>query len=263
MKFLIAATILVISANAHATYCKDGSLIASHPNHDCNIPIGGVPNVTPNQINNNSASTSNANAAAGAIGIGGKASATGGRSDASSSATGGDSANSLNGIGNSTDNSSSSFKAFAVSLPAPVFTAALPTIADCPSANVTQDAVAIGWNFFSKAHGEVNTDNCSIIKLYNLYKDSCRYESASRVLDKFSSKLMPGIELPSRELMLDLTIKECETLKLPIVNNYSTTNNYIQEALPYVNTERSCQAPVRSTKRKTQIVKPKVQKSCK
>lgn len=211
MKFL-TLLLLLFCFNANATYCPDGTLIASHPNGDCNYKPPTPSASTQTQQQNQTTSANSVSASKSNSHSQSQADAQS-KSKASSNVGDVGSTNSLSSIGN--DNSQTSFKAFALSLPTPVFTAPLPSIADCPGANITQDAVAVGWNFFSKAHGEINTDNCSIMRIYNLMVESCRYETARQLLNKFTEKLMPGIEYTRVEL-IDLTPNECRLLKVPM-----------------------------------------------
>jgi hypothetical protein len=114
-------------------------------------------------------------------------------------------------VGGDTVNSRSSMWV----LPAPVFTPPLPQIADCPSANVDQMAVAGLWNGFSYAKASVNTDNCTAIILYNQYVSTCKYHSAQQVLNLLSSKVLPGFE-KSDVALFDLNKRECDALNAPI-----------------------------------------------
>lgn len=267
MKYLFLA-LLAVAFNANATYCPDGSLISSHPNGNCNYKPPTVTPVPTTQTQTQQQNqTASANATAGAnAGATSQSKATGG--NANSLATGGNSVantgpssssadNRLGNVGN--DSSSSSFKAFAISLPTPVFTPPLPSIADCPGANVTQDAIAVGWNFFSKAHGEVNTDNCSIIRVYNLYVEACRYESARQVLNKFNDKLLPGVQHPE-DKYLDLSPQECAALKLPMKAPVAETINYLYSPTVAATCSRSDYAATGNNGKKAKQTSRKVQR---
>lgn len=118
-------------------------------------------------------------------------------------------------------------------LPAPVFTPPLPPIANCPSANVDQMAIAGGWSFLSYARGSVNTDNCTAIILYNQYVSTCKWKSAQQVLDLLSRKVLPDFQQSDVELF-DMTREQCNALVVnpkadpqPPVVNY--VYNYYQE----------------------------------
>lgn len=233
MKSLILAAALLLSVSmAHATYCKDGSLIASHPNGDCSKPIptpkpaplptgnasSSTSGATANQAQN-AAASSKASAAAAAV----SKSAADSNSSSGASATGGNAtggSNSLGSVGN--DNSSTSFRALALSLPSPVFTPPMP-LASCPQANVEQEAHAVGWNFYSQAHGSVNTDNCTAIIVYNAMLEQCQYESAQYVLDALMVKVIPGFKGKSQS-GLNLTPQQCHDLKAPPVAVVASTS---------------------------------------
>lgn len=229
---IIFAALLLSVSMAHATYCKDGSLIASHPNGDCSkpIPTPVPPTPAPTTPSSNAAATAAAAANSSAASksastsqaAGGNASAAGGKSDASSSASGGTANGSqqLSGVGN--DNSSTSFRALALSLPSPVFTPPMP-LASCPQANVEQEAHAVGWNFYSQAHGSVNTDNCTAIIVYNAMLEQCQYESAQYVLDALMVKVIPGFKGKSQS-GLNLTPQQCHDLKAPAVAVVASTS---------------------------------------
>lgn len=256
MKYLILA-LLAVAFNANATYCPDGSLIASHPNHDCNYKLP-TPATSPNAQTQTQQQTQTAqtNGTAKSKSDASSQSSLNSSIKSDNSATGGSANNSLGPMGN--DNSQTSFKAFALSLPTPVFTPPLPTIAECPGANVTQDAVAVGWNFFSKAHGEINTDNCSIMRIYNLMIESCRYETARQLLNKFTEKLMPGIEYTRTEL-IDLTPNECRLLKLPMPVVSVAPVNYLYTPSVESSCKRSDYAAARNNGTKVAQAGRKVQ----
>lgn len=220
MKYFILFAV-VICFNANATYCPanslyPGTLIASHPNGDCNYkpPTSTNPQNQTQQQNQSTQSNAKADSKSNSSAMQSLDSKNANNNKNDNSAT-----NNLGPMGND----SSSFKAFAISLPTPVFTSPLPTIADCPGANVEQHAVAVGWNFFSKADAYINTDNCTAIRLYNMMVDTCQYESARKFLNLFSAKIMPGFQMETSQVMIDLTSKQCDGLKQPIINNNYTT----------------------------------------
>lgn len=166
----------------------------------------------------------NVNAAAGGDGGTG----TGGMSGASSDAA-------LSNIGNSHDESKSSFKALALSLPSPVFTPPLP-ISGCPQANVDQSALSVaGGMLFSHAKGTVNTDNCTAIIIYNAFLAQCKYESAQQVLNSLTVKILPDWK-PQNTVNIDLTTRECVELQKPIppANPTKIVDNYIYVEKPAV-----------------------------
>lgn len=100
-----------------------------------------------------------------------------------------------------------------VTLPAPVFTPPMP-LSSCPSANVQQDAVAVGFNFFSKASGSINTDNCTAIIIYNAMLVQCKFASAERLLNDLTLKVLPNFK-PEDATSMDLTRAECGALNAP------------------------------------------------
>lgn len=219
MRSLLAVCLLVASSLAHATYCSDGSLIASHPNGDCSVPIAGASSP---KSNSSSDAAARAAAAAGAV-SGSKSAATGGNASAAGGA-GGDASSRLSGIGN--DNSSNSFKALAISLPTPVFVPPMPAIGDCPSATVTQSSRAVGWNFVSWADSRIDTDNCTTIKIYGSLMAQCKYRSAGVVLAHLTMKVLPEYR-PEESGDVDLTEKECRELSLPIMARQPDVINFV------------------------------------
>ncbi len=88
-------------------------------------------------------------------------------------------------------------------------------IAACPQANVEQSAMAVGWNFYSQAHGTVNTDNCTAIVIYNAMLAQCQFESARRVRDALTNKVLPDYVSTGKQLV-DLTPEECRALTMPL-----------------------------------------------
>ncbi len=201
MKRLFATLALTAFAlPATATHCTNGVPDIYYPT--CVLP-------TQPSAKSDSTSSAKAGAIAGAL-AGSTSKATGG--SANSHAQGGDSS-ALGGAGGAlNDNSRSNMWVF----PAPVFTPPLP-FSDCPQANVTQQSVAIGWNFFSQASGSVNTDNCTAIILHNKFVESCQYESAQKILYLLSVKVLPGFSTESKPQSLNLTERECQALKAPPV----------------------------------------------
>lgn len=123
-----------------------------------------------------------------------------------------------------TDNSQGgSYRSSMWVLPAPVFTPPLPAI-PCPSANADQLAFAVGFNFISFAKASTNSDNCTAITLYNSYVATCKYASAQQVLDRLSSKVLPGFT-PSGIALVDIEASKCRDLLAPVTN---VTNNYYE-----------------------------------
>lgn len=147
-----------------------------------------------------------------------------------SSAASGDSTsganNSLGAIG--TDNSSSSFRALALSLPAAAFTPPLP-MGDGNCTNTEQDAGAGGWNFASYASAKQSTDNCVAIKLHDAYLRECQYASAKQIKDRLAAKVLPGFT-PSARVALDLTERECRDLQAPVLPPPAPANVVYQPA---------------------------------
>lgn len=232
---LLALALFAVSAAANATYCPDGSLIASHPNGDCSKS-----NTPPTSNHSKSSSDANAAAKAGAW-SGSKSSAAGGAggssnvsAPSSATSTNEGNTNSLGAIGN--DNSSSSFRALAVSLPTAVFTPPLP-MSDGNCTNVDQDAGAVGWNFASKASAHQSTDHCVLIKLHNSYLAECQYASAKQIKDLLTAKLLPGFKATDNG-MVDLATDACRALLAPVPPTPPTVVNVLQALPP------SCPAPV-------------------
>lgn len=234
LRSLAAIALLSVAISAQATYCTNGATNYPSCNNQTPPPTPSTPNTSSSTSKADSSSSAAAAAAAiaGAKATGGNAAATGGKS--TSNATGGaggaanaaggaggnsdassNSSSQLNGIGNSTDQSSSSFRALAISLPSPVFTPPLP-ISGCPQANVEQRAGSVGWGFISGAKGDVVTDNCTAIIIYNALLEQCKYKSALKVLNGLTVKVLAGY-VPEDTVDLDLTRVECQALKAPVL----------------------------------------------
>jgi hypothetical protein len=220
---LIAAALVVVSSLAHATYCPDGSLIASHPNGDCSKT--NTPPPSPSS-KSKSISDADASAKAGAWsgskssakvgdvtakgGAGGNASAAGGAGGNAAGGTGTGGSNSLGSVGN--DNSSSSFRAYAISLPSPVFTPPMPMT--CPGAEITQSARSVGWGFVSWADGHTDPRDCTLITLHNDMIQQCQFASAAELKAQLVRKYLPDFR-DSNTIYLDLNPNECAMLRSP------------------------------------------------
>lgn len=274
MKHVFTAMLLATFAfSANATYCKDGSLIESHPNHDCNKPIppkNPPPVVTPTPIPAPVNATSAANAAAqaaaqaaaiaggGAGGMGGQGGA-GGMGGASSAVSGPSSANAeggkqkqqqqqqLSNVSPSTSGITDSSRFLSLALPGPVFTPPMAKI-ECPSAHLTQMAVQVLGPLFSYAQSEADSSDCTLLNLRNAMIEQCRYKSASMLEARLTAKYIKDFP-QSETFYIDLTRDECLKLNAPIVNNI--TNNYATnylESLPFAECPKA--APIVKTKRK-------------
>lgn len=150
------------------------------------------------------ASVGDVNAKGGAGGAGGNATAAGGAAGDSSAS------NSLGSVGN--DNSSSSFRAYAVALPPPVFTPPLPMT--CPGAEVTQSARSVGWGFVSWADGHTDPRDCTLITLHNDMIQQCQFASAAELKAQLVRRYLPDFR-DSNTVYLDLTPSECAVLRNP------------------------------------------------
>lgn len=275
-KLLISAVLMLLASAAQATYCPDGSRIDSHPNGDCNYKPP-----TPQQSDSVSKSRAEAQAKAQAIaaqqqaqrqaqaqrqgqtqgqtalGQGGAGGSGGGATVSSPSqatSTSEGSTNTLGAVGN--DNSSSSFRALALSLPTAVFTPPLPMdTSEC--AETVQSAGGLFWNGFTKADAARTTDKCTIIRLHNAYLDECQYASAKQVKDRLMVKLLPDF-VPSTRVALDLTEGECAKLKLPLPSAIPGDRiNFIVDAPPAV-----CAMPIKSPVKAKRKVKTKTVYGC-
>jgi len=98
-------------------------------------------------------------------------------------------------------------------LPAPIF---MPPMAPlpCPSAQITQQGVAIGWNFFSHTSGSTDTRDCTAIIVVNTLIDRCQYGRAQRALDLLAVRSLPGFEAVDAGYP-DLSPKDCALIKSP------------------------------------------------
>ena len=201
IRFITTLLLMFVTSLAHATYCPDGTLIASHPNRDCNY----VPS-TPAAAPTTSISDAHARAAA--------------RADAAAQATAQQRQQQSSSMSNASpssaamdDHSSSSFKALALSLPTAAFTPPMPIDAsDCT--NTTQRADAQLWNGFSQASAARSTDTCTLIKLHNAYLAECQYASAKQVKDLLTAKLLPGFK-PADRPAFDMSENECRAWNTP------------------------------------------------
>ena len=113
-------------------------------------------------------------------------------------------------------NDSSNFRALALSMSQPAFTPPLP-ISGCPQANIEQRSISVvGGMLFSAARGDLITDNCTTIIIYNNLLARCKFKSASDVLDGLTKKVLAGY-VPESKGDVDLSRDECEKLKLPML----------------------------------------------
>jgi hypothetical protein len=136
-------------------------------------------------------------------------SASSGDAVSTSNATNGDATGGSALVGGYTSNSDSNLYV----LPAPVFLppmAALP----CPAAQVEQEAVAGGWNFFSFSKGRTDTRDCTAIIVINSLIDRCQYGRAQQALDLLAVRALPGFQVAAVGYP-DLTPKECAMVKAP------------------------------------------------
>lgn len=211
---LIAAALAALSSLAHATYCEDGSLIASHPNGDCSKT-----NTPPTSSTSKSKAKADSHSAAAAL-SGSKSSATGGAGGAggnsTSSATGGaagdsSSSNSLGSVGN--DNSATSVRAYAIALPAPASTPALPMA--CPHSEITQSSRSIGWGFVSWADGHTDPRDCTLITLHNGMIQECQFASAAQLKAQLVRRYLPDFH-DSAAILIDMTPGECTVFRNPL-----------------------------------------------
>lgn len=269
MKNLILAAALLLSVSmAHATYCKDGSLIASHPNGDCSkpIPTPVPPTPAPTTPSSNAAATAAAAANSSAASksastsqaAGGNASAAGGKSDASSSASGGTANGSqqLSGVGN--DSISSNYKAIAVALPPPAITPPSPNIT-CPDTGAT--TVYLGWGAASWSTRPPQS-GCEFRLARKDLHDSCQYDSERLVQLKYLQELGVG-RAPTQSagkdknyVSMDLTPDECalkheiEARALQpvtyVTNNFSNPDyRIVDQPIPKATPEQAtCVQPV-------------------
>jgi hypothetical protein len=129
---------------------------------------------------------------------------------ATSNATNGDATGGSALVGGYTSNSDSNLYV----LPAPVFVppmAALP----CPAAQIEQEAVAGGWNFFSFSKAKTDTRDCTAIIVINSLIDRCQYGRAQQALDLLAVRALPGFQVAASSYP-DLTPKECAVVKTPV-----------------------------------------------
>ncbi len=99
-------------------------------------------------------------------------------------------------------------------LPAPVFTPPMAAV-DCPAGvDITNEALAIGWNAVSAARGHTDNSACVLITLRNAYVEQCQFASAKQVQDLLTAKMLPGFAASST-VYLDLTLAECDALHAP------------------------------------------------
>jgi hypothetical protein len=136
-------------------------------------------------------------------------SASSGDAVSTSNATNGDATGGSALVGGYTSNSDSNLYV----LPAPVFVppmAALP----CPAAQIEQEAVAGGWNFFSFSKGRTDTRDCTAIIVINSLIDRCQYGRAQQALDLLAVRALPGFQVAAAGYP-DLTPKECAMVKAP------------------------------------------------
>lgn len=220
--FLIATALCVLSLPAFAGGGKDDPHKCANGAHDwpkCTVAQPSTPSTAQGQQATGTGTGTGIGTAT-ATGTGGTGTGTatatstggtgtGGTSNSDASGTGG--SNDLKNVGN--DSSSSSFRALALSLPTPVFTPPMP-ISGCPNANVSQDAVGVAWGLFSHASGTINTDPCTAIIIYNALLAQCKWQSAQKVLNTLTVRVLPGYE-PEKTGMLDLTVSECRSWNAP------------------------------------------------
>lgn len=208
---LLAAALAAVSSLAHATYCPDGSLIASHPNGDCSKTDAPPPASKQRQQQKQGQGQHQ-------TATGGNATAAGGAADSSAS-------NSLGSVGN--DNSSSSFRAYALSLPSPVFTPPMPMT--CPGAEITQSARSVGWGFVSWADGHTDPRDCTLITLHNDMIQQCQFASAAELKAQLVRRYLPDFR-DSNTIYLDLNPNECAMLRSPPVTTVAAPSIFVAPA---------------------------------
>ncbi len=136
-------------------------------------------------------------------------------------------------------------------LPAPVFTPPMAAV-ECPAGvKISNEAVALGWNFVSAARGSTDNSDCVLIVIRNAYVEQCQYASAKQVQDGIASKHLAGFER-SKTVYLDLTQAECTAFKAPPV---TVRTEYITIApAPAVALSKVAPAPKPAKRHKTVLV---------
>lgn len=231
-KSLLALTLLTMAVSAHATYCPDGTLIASHPGGVCPTPSPPPPPPPPPPAPTPAPSTANSKSVSGAV-SGSKATAGAKSSSSSKSssvakqdqsqtlqssvknevANSNDSSANNNGTGNGNDNSQNKFQSLLLTLPQLAYTPPLPQLS-CPESSASQSSTGVLWGLYSRAEGGINTDNCSLFRIYNAYLEQCKFASAEELLDKLTVKLLPTYTIQTTQLE-NLNAKDCMVWKNP------------------------------------------------
>jgi hypothetical protein len=139
-------------------------------------------------------------------------------------------------------------------LPAPVFVppmAALP----CPAAQVDQQAIGLGWNFFSHSTGKTDTRDCTAIIVINSLIERCQYGRAQQALDLLAVRALPGFETKPAPY-LDLEPSACAAIKMPVQATAAPVNLIAAEP-------RACEPAPRQAAAKAKKPAKRVASTCK
>jgi hypothetical protein len=203
LKPIAIAVLLCVGTAAQATGAKTPPpppYVPLAPTY--NIPVDNTVN---NKLNNELQATSKASSALTQTQTLSSHSSASAGSDATSAANAQAGGATIGGIGNG--------NAWSLSIAPPVFTPPMAAISGC-SAQVTQQAMSVGWGFFSQASGTTDVSDCTLIAIRNEKVENCQYASAKQIEDLMLKRKLPDF-VPSNVEMIDLTPKECHDIKHP------------------------------------------------